>query len=199
MKKSAAFVLALALVRALAGCDKKPDGAQTTPSSAPTPTPPVGSAAPEETDERPDDLPDELATAEDLTGEGGYLLLGKAYAPIACPRPTPTEETPEEVALYCDNLEERNRVYLQYGEHFQAFEQLAWPDPTVLPELTWDDWDEDGERELTVKYLRHEGTYFDGEKYEPGLVYEQVVYQWDEAQQTWTDIHFHSSGPNRTE
>ncbi len=181
MKRNVAFALALALLLALAGCEKKPDGSQTTPGPAPTPTPPAEAAAPEEADELPDALPDKLATAEDLTGEGGYLLLG---------------EVPEEdIALYCDNLEERNRAYIRYGEHFQTFDQQVWPDPTVLPELTWDDWDEDGQRELTVKYLRHEGTYFDGEKYEPGLVYEQVVYEWDEAQQTWTDIHFHSSGP----
>lgn len=124
----------------------------------------------------PDNLPMNLATSLDINGEGGYLLLGNI---------------PDEgIAIYCDNLEERNQVYIQYGEHFQMFEQKAWEDPTILPELDWEDWDEDGNMDLIVKYLRHEGTYFDGKTSSPGTVYEEVVYQWNGA--CWTDIHFYA-------
>jgi len=168
-------VLALALVFALVGCSSQSD-------ISATPAPLVETAVfpiPEETSSLPKDLPDKLAEANDLTGEGGYLLLG---------------EIPEEdIALYCDNLEDRNHVYLRYGEHFQTFEQQVWTDPTILPELAWDDWDGDGKPDLSVKYLRHEGIYFDGEKTSPGLVYEFVVYQWKEGR--WIDIHFTSGGP----
>lgn len=122
----------------------------------------------------PDSLPTILTTESDINGEGGYLLLGNI--------------PDENIAIYCDNSEERHRVYIQYGEHFQAFEQKAWEDPTILPELEWKDWDGDGNMDLIVKYLRHEGTYFDGEASQPGIVYEEVVYQWNG--EAWTDIHF---------
>lgn len=125
-------------------------------------------------------LPTTLAKMEDIDGSGGYLLIG---------------EIPEaDIALYCDNLEDRDMAYIRYGEHFQAFQQKAWMDPTVLPELDWQDWDDDGAMELVVKYLRHEGTFFDGQSASPGLVCEMVVYKWDENQNQWTDIHFYSSG-----
>lgn len=122
----------------------------------------------------PDNLPTTLATESDINGEGGYLLLGSI--------------PDENIAIYCDNSEERNQVYIRYGDHFQAFEQKAWEDPTILPELEWTDWDGDGNKDLIVKYLRHEGTYFDGETSQPGIVYEKVVYQWNG--ESWTDIHF---------
>ena len=125
----------------------------------------------------PNDLPVKLATSSDINdGESRYLLLGKI----------PNEN----IAIYCDNSEERNRVYIQYGEHFQMFEQKAWEDPTILPEIAWEDWDEDGNKDLIVKYLRHEGTYFDGETFSKGIVYEEVVYQWNG--EYWTDIHFYA-------
>lgn len=126
----------------------------------------------------PEDLPAVLAAPEDIGGEGAYLLLG---------------ELPEEdIALYCDNSSQRQQVYLRCGEHFQAFTENPWPDPTILPELTWTDWDGDGTPDLLVRYLRHEGTYFDGESLSPGLVCQEVVYQWDGQQ--WNDIHFYSGG-----
>jgi len=174
MKRNLVLALAFILAFTLTGCGGEP----AEPASAPAPlTETAEPSAPEET--VPDGLPDTLASEEDLTGEGGYLLLG---------------EIPEEdIALYCDNLEERNQVYLRYGEHFQSFEQPVWSDPTVLPELSWEDWDEDGQMDLCVKYLRHEGVYFDGEKNTPGLVHEFVVYQWKDGQ--WIDLHFTSGGP----
>jgi len=199
MKRNVVFALAIVSVFALIGGNSKPNRTQATlpavdpssagmetsktkPDTATTPAPPAETTIIpllEDTSSLPKDLPDELATEEELTGKGGYLLLG---------------EIPEEdIAVYCDNLEERRQVYIRYGEHFQAFEQQVWPDPTVLPELIWDDWDEDGREELSVKYLRHEGIYFDGEKTSPGLVYEFVVYQWENEQ--WRDIHFTSGGP----
>lgn len=127
-----------------------------------------------------EDLPTTLAKMEDIDGSGGYLLIGEIAEP--------------DIALYCDNSEDRNMAYIRYGEHFQAFQQKAWIDPTVLPELDWQDWDDDGAMELVVKYLWHEGTYFDGQSASPGLVCEMVVYKWDENQNQWTDIHFYSSG-----
>lgn len=127
-----------------------------------------------------EDLPTALAKMEDMDGSGGYLLIGEIVA--------------ADIALYCDNSEDRDMAYIRYGEHFQAFQQKAWIDPTVLPELDWQDWDDDGAMELVVKYLRHEGTYFDGQSASPGLVCEMVVYKWDENQNQWSDIHFYSSG-----
>ncbi len=127
-----------------------------------------------------EDLPTALAKMEDIDGSGGYLLIG--------------ELAEADIALYCDNSEDRDMAYIRYGEHFQAFQQKALIDPTVLPELDWQDWDDDGAMELVVKYLRHEGTYFDGQSASPGLVCEMVVYKWDENQNQWTDIHFYSSG-----
>lgn len=124
----------------------------------------------------PDSLPTTLATESDINSEGGYLLLGNI--------------PDENIAIYCDNSKERNRAYIQYGEHFQAFEQKAWEDPTIFPELEWKDWDGDGNMDLIIKYLRHEGTYFDGETSQPGIVYEEVVYQWNGK--SWTDIHFYA-------
>lgn len=127
----------------------------------------------------PENLPTTLASAKDINAGGGYLLIG---------------ELPEEnIRLYCDNSEERNKVYIQYEEHFQMFEQKALIDPTILPELNYTDWDEDGVMDLVVDYLRHEGTYFDGKTNLPGVVGERVVYQWNGEQ--WMDIHFTSGGP----
>lgn len=126
----------------------------------------------------PEDLPTELAHADDLDGAGGYLLIG---------------QVPEaDIALYCDNDQIRSQVYIRFGTHFQAFGQEAWIDPTLLPEVSWTDWDGDGERDLVVDYLRHQGTYFDGTTTSPGIVGEQVVYQWDGSR--WTDLHFFSGG-----
>lgn len=124
------------------------------------------------------ELPTVLATAEDINGNGGYLLIG--------------EIAEADISLYCDNLAERNKAYIRYGKHFQTFEQNVWADATILPELDWTDWDGDGSMDLVIKYLRHEGTYFDGEASMPGLVCEEVVYQWDGGQ--WADIHFSSGG-----
>lgn len=134
-----------------------------------------------EIDAVPEGLPETLASADDLDRNGGYLLIGKITEP--------------EIALYCDNNATRNKVYIRYGEHFQAFDQEAWLDPTVLPELSADT-DEEGVLTLTVKYLRHEGTYFDGETSSPALVCEQVLYRWEND--AWTDIHITSGGPMQT-
>ena len=119
-------------------------------------------------------LPSELASAEDLTGNGGYLLIGQV--------------PDEDIGIYCDNAETRDLVYIRYGTHIQSFQQEAWADPTILPRVEWEDWDGDGKKDLVIDYLRHEGEYFDGETTSPGVVGEKVVYQWDGEK--WTDIHF---------
>lgn len=62
----------------------------------------------------------------------------------------------------------------------------------IFPELSFEDWDGDGMKELVVKYLRHEGSYFDGNSVSPGLVYELVIYEWDGER--WDDMHFSSGG-----
>lgn len=122
----------------------------------------------------PSSLPSELASTDDLNYDGGYLLIG---------------EVPEEdIGVYCENVEVRDRVYIRYGTHIQSFQQEAWVDPTILPRVEWKDWDGDGKNELVIDYLRHEGEYFDGETTSPGIVGEQVVYRWDGDK--WTDIHF---------
>lgn len=139
-----------------------------------------------------DDLPDDaetldlslfpsvLASAKDLNGDGGYLLIG---------------EVPEEdIGIYCDNSEIRDRVFIRYKSHIQSFQQDAWVDPTILPKVEWLDWDNDGKDDLVIEYLRHEGEYFDGESTSPGVVGEYVIYQWDGEK--WTDVHFYSQAPN---
>lgn len=138
------------------------------PTLRPAPAPPARTL--------PADLPDTLARAEGLDRSGGYLLLGVL---------------PElDIALYCDNAQVRDTAHLRYGEHFQSFDQEIWSDPTVLPRLTWSDGADGALPGLAVHYLSHQGTFFDGERYHPGLAGEEVVCQWDGTQ--WTDVHFRS-------
>ena len=186
------FVLGLLLMAACTctGCGHAAGSREQAPDSSrrEAPSPSVNSAQASPADapdllSLPDGLPTAPAAPGDLDASGGYLLLG---------------EIPEEdLALYCDNAPERTRAYLRYGESFQAFDQDAWADPTILPELEWADWDEDGTMDLIVKYLRHQGAYFDGTTTLPGLVCEEVVYQWDGSR--WTDIHFYSGGGYQAE
>lgn len=42
----------------------------------------------------------------------------------------------------------------------------------VMPELSFEDWNGDGQKDLVVNYLSDEGVYFDGKAKSPGLVYE---------------------------
>lgn len=115
-----------------------------------------------------------MASAEDLNDAGGYLLIG------AVPE--------EDISIYCENAETRDWVYIRYGTHIQSFRQEAWADPTILPRVEWQDWDGDGNNELVVDYLRHEGEYFDGKAASTGVVGERVVYRWDGEK--WTELHF---------
>lgn len=174
IKKMAALLLAAFCLLALAGCGgartagSPPEKERMERKVSAAPKPEGG----EEENQCPPELPTALASASDLDGGGGYLLLGETA----------------DIALYCDNLEERSQAYIRYGDAFQAFRQEAWTDPSVLPELSWSE----ATGELTVKYLRHEGVYFDGETRSLGLVYEMVLYQWDGTR--WTDVHFTSGG-----
>lgn len=47
----------------------------------------------------------------------------------------------------------------------------------------------EGEADITVRALwrRYEGTYFNGTSYEPGIVAEQVFYDWDASGQYWAE------------
>ena len=113
-----------------------------------------------------------------MSSYGDYLMIG---------------ELPEkDIYLYCDNQEEKKQVYIRFQNNFQRFDLQDECDFSILPELTMEDWDEDGQEDLVVKYFRYKGEYFDGERVLPGVVYELVVYQWSGNQ--WEDIHFYSGG-----
>lgn len=170
IKKQFAGILVFACIFILTGC-----APASAPEEDPFPEEPAVSdpgALPEEGEGEaelplPENLPKTLADESDLDENGGYLLLG---------------EVPEaDIALYCDNAAERNYAYLRCGEHFQAFPEDVWPDPTVLPELAWNE--ETGE--LTILYYRHQGTYFDGESCSPALVHYEKIYTQEGSQWTW--------------
>ena len=119
----------------------------------------------------PEDLPTELMDldrpAED---QGQWLLLAQA----------PTVD----VALY-RSADDGQHVYLRVTNmSFQRFDRdLSGME--LLPTL--DLWDGDADMTVQVLYRRYEGTYFNGISNEPGIVAEQVVYDWNEAGRYWTE------------
>ena len=123
----------------------------------------------------PDDLPTEfMDMSRPAEEQGEWLLL--AQWPEA------------DIALYRTNSDD-GKVYLRYGEEFQMFEQdLSRLD--MLPEM---EKIEHGEGwGVGVWYKRHEGTYFNGESYEPGVVAEYVAYGREDGY--WSENHFGSTG-----
>ena len=102
--------------------------------------------------------------------QGNWLLLAKV---------------PEsDIALYRSAWDDQH-VYLRVtNQCFQAFERdLSGME--LLPTL--DLWDTDADLAVQVLYRRHEGTYFNGTTYEPGIVADPVGYTWSEAGACWTE------------
>lgn len=121
--------------------------------------------------EVPEDLPTEpVDLSRPAQEQGAWLLLAKA---------------PDfDIALYRSAWDDQH-VYLRVtNQCFQAFERdLSGIE--LLPALEV----VEGEADITVRalYRRYEGTYFNGVSYEPGIVAEQMFYDWDESAACWTE------------
>lgn len=94
----------------------------------------------------------------------------------------------EDIALYGINpmgtSDEVRGIYLRYGEHLQYFDQVAMPYQFICPQLTWYDFDGDGENELLVIYAVLKGTTVD--------INELVVYEWEGDQ--WSEHKYDPAG-----
>lgn len=119
----------------------------------------------------PEDLPTDLMDlSRPAEEQGPWLLLA---------------QTPGfDIALYRSAWDDQH-VYLRVtNQSFQQFDRdLTGMELLPTLEVT------EGEADLTVRalYRRYEGTYFNGTSYEPGIVAEQVFYDWDEAGGDWTE------------
>lgn len=144
-------------------------------------------------------------------GTGGYMLKylnldSKTHTWVwtrPCPLP---EELPMEVGAKTDFWEllselpgedialyrqpwDTEYVYLRRGEHFQVLEH-SLEGLDMLPLLEYVD-----DSTIAIHFRRHEGTYFNGETTEPGVVSDVLECTWTGAHwQTWQV----SSQPLRT-
>ena len=80
----------------------------------------------------------------------------------------------ENIRLYWARYEEQ--MYLRYGEHIQKIDEKL--ETNWLPEMYFEDLDNDGDRELVVIYNTGHGTSV----YTNAL----TVYEWDGESWTWT-------------
>ena len=146
-----------------------PEPVQTEPEPADEPAP-EPSALPEPA-ALPEDLPTELMDLNlPLEEQGEWLLLA---------------QTPGfDIALY-RSADDDQHVYLRVTNmSFQRFDRdLSGME--LLP--TMEVVDGDGDMTVRVLYRRYEGTYFNGSSYEPGIVAEQMFYDWNESARTWTE------------
>ncbi len=119
----------------------------------------------------PEDLPTELMDlSRPLEEQGEWLLLA---------------ETPGfDIALY-RSAQDGQHVYLRVTN--QSFQRFNWnlSGMELLPTLEV----VDGDASITVRalYRRYEGTYFNGRTEEPGIVADQVFYDWDASTKYWTE------------
>ena len=131
---------------------------------------PESFALPEPAD-LPENLPTELMDLDrPLEEQGDWLLLA---------------ETPGlDIALYRSAADDQH-VYLRVTNmSFQRFDRdLTGVELLPTMEVV------EGEADITVQalYRRYEGTYFNGTSYEPGIVAEQVFYDWDDSARTWME------------
>ena len=131
---------------------------------------PVDEPAPEPVSV-PEDLPTELMDlSRPLEEQGEWLLLA---------------QTPGfDIALY-RSAQDGQHVYLRVtNQSFQRFDRdLSGME--LLPTLEV----VDGDASITVRalYRRYEGTYFNGRAEEPGIVADQVFYDWDASAKYWTE------------
>ena len=128
-------------------------------------------SSPEDRRDVPEDLPTDLMDlSRPAEEQGPWLLLA---------------QTPGfDIALYRSAWDDQH-VYLRVtNQSFQQFDRdLTGMELLPTLEVT------EGDADLTVRalYRRYEGTYFNGTSYEPGIVAEQVFYDWDEAGGDWTE------------
>ena len=119
----------------------------------------------------PEDLPTELMDlSRPLEEQGEWLLLA---------------QTPGfDIALY-RSARDGQHVYLRVTN--QSFQRFNWnlSGMELLPTLEV----VDGDASITVRalYRRYEGTYFNGRTEEPGIVADQVFYDWDASTKYWTE------------
>ena len=139
------------------------------PADEPAPEP-VDEPAPEPASV-PEDLPTELMDlSRPLEEQGKWLLLA---------------QTPGfDIALY-RSAQDGQHVYLRVTN--QSFQRFNWnlSGMELLPTLEV----VDGDASITVRalYRRYEGTYFNGRAEEPGIVADQVFYDWDASTKYWTE------------
>ena len=139
------------------------------PADEPAPEP-VDEPAPEPVSV-PEDLPTELMDlSRPLEEQGEWLLLA---------------QTPGfDIALY-RSARDGQHVYLRVTN--QSFQRFNWnlSGMELLPTLEV----VDGDASITVRalYRRYEGTYFNGRTEEPGIVADQVFYDWDASTKYWTE------------
>ena len=121
----------------------------------------------------PEDLPTELMDlSRPAEEQGEWLLL--AQAPYT------------DASLY-RRADDDQHVYLRLtNQCFQRFDR----DLTGMELLpTMDLWDGEAELAMQVLYRRYEGTYFNGKTYEPGIVAEMVLYDWNVDGKYWEEKH----------
>lgn len=137
--RTGAFALLLAV--ALTACSAQPAPSAPPTSSVSAETPAPTPAANWWEGLTVEDLPDAVTPAEEVQAGSGTLYL--------------LSELPEEdIALYGYGSDALTGVLLRRGEVLSHWEEpyLAVENPAA-PELWWDDFDGDGEKELAVQYL----------------------------------------------
>lgn len=140
------ILTALLLLGALTACSAQPAGspapeASDSPSPAPETSPAATSMEHWWADLTVGDLPDEVTDAADVVAGSGVVYL--------------LSELPEEdISLYGYGSDTLTGVLLRRGEDLTHLDQpyLA-PEHPAAPQLWWDDFDGDGEKELAVQYL----------------------------------------------
>lgn len=143
--------------------------AEPEPQPAPKPQPQASAVDLPSLDELPTEILDVRTMADLIDSTEPYWLLELL-------------DYEEEIAIYTANPMERyfeklNGVYLRYGDHLQYFEQQICPYTYVQPEMTWTDFDGDGDDELLVIYATERATTM--------VVNELVVYEWEGDQ--WSE------------
>lgn len=166
-----ALLFPCAALLLLSACTPKDAPSQPTPSSPIASTPAPTSLWWEQW--RADDLPETDATVEDVLASTPDQLFRLGHVPDS------------ELALYAPGGlagdAEYAGVLLQSGKHLTHFEQvyLSAASPR-LPDLWWDDFDGDGQKELAVNYLT--------ENSENRHIFELHIYRPDGN--AWVDCGF---------
>ena len=124
----------------------------------------------------PENLPTELMDlSRPAEEQGEWLLL--AQAPYT------------DASLY-RRADDDQHVYLRLtNQCFQRFDR----DLTGMELLpTMDLWDGETDLAIEILYRRYEGTYFNGKTYEPGIVAEMVIYDWNVNGKYWEEKYIQS-------